>query len=228
MQKALGVSPSQYWGRLFQMAFAEFNQKHILVYMKDEEASKGLQALNYDGRMQDVKEGQDYLHINNANLGGAKSNMFVRDNIKVDYAVSNDGTITKTVGIDYKNPAKGSLGCNLELGGLCLNGLMPNWLRIYVPKGSTLSSFDGSEDPTTTGEAYNKTYFEGFLTVKPESISQVKVVYQLPFKLGNDRKLSCYFQKQPGTVGSEVIISVNGKDKQKFELKEDKVLEIKL
>ncbi|TSC53618.1 MAG: Uncharacterized protein LiPW16_347, partial [Microgenomates group bacterium LiPW_16] len=74
MQKALGVSPGQYWGRLFQMALQEITEKHILVYMHDVEAQKGVEAFNMAGRIKDY--GGDYLHVNDSNLGGAKSNMF--------------------------------------------------------------------------------------------------------------------------------------------------------
>jgi len=101
MQKALGVSPSQYWGQLFQMGLSEFNQKHVLVYLHDSEAQQGLTALNFDGRMQEAKD-QDYLHINDANLGGAKSNMFVKEYIKVDYQTEGTGAWLKILRLIIK------------------------------------------------------------------------------------------------------------------------------
>ena len=85
----------------------------------------------------------DYLHINDTNLAGAKSNMFVQHFVTQDIEVASDGTVLKTITIDYKNPSPYS-DCNLESGGLCLNGLLRNWLRVYVPKGSTLVEFTGA------------------------------------------------------------------------------------
>lgn len=227
MQKALGVSPSQYWGRLFQMILAEFNQKHVLVYLHNEASQKSLESLNFAGRMIMDTKG-DYLHINDANLGGAKSNMFVRHTIRQEFEKSSDGKVVKTLTIEYKNPSEGSKGCNLEAGGLCLNGLMPNWVRIYVPKGSELLDFQGSEDPPITSEVYGKTVFEGFLTVKPNNVSQIKIKYKLPSGLLNGNNLPLYLQKQPGTDGHEMTIVVNGKEINLFNLTEDKKLEIKL
>lgn len=226
MQKALGVSPSQYWGQLFQMVLSEFNQKHILVYLHDDPSQKSLELMNFAGRMIEQNT-SDYLFINDANLGGAKSNMFVKQYIKQEYEKAADGSVIKTITVDYKNPREGSKGCNLEAGGLCLNGLMPNWVRIYVPKGSQLLDFQGSEDPPTVEEAYGKTVFEGYITVKPNSVTSIKIKYKLPASLGN-KNLSVYIQKQAGTEGHEVTTKVNGKDFSLFNLTTDQQLEIKL
>jgi hypothetical protein len=241
MKKALGVSPSQYWGQLFQMAISEINQKHILAYMTDEKAQNGIESLNMGGRIADgvhilgYEDGKDwdYLHINDANMAGAKSNLFVTEEVKTEYAVDNDGSITKTLTIDYKNPAVGS-DCNLESGGLCLNGILRNWLRVYVPKGSTLIEGKGSISPKdesandfTVKEDLGKTVFEGFLTVRPLGSAQVVLTYKLPFKK-TDSTLPLLIQKQPGTQGHELTIIANGKQREKGSLLTDQLFTVKL
>jgi hypothetical protein len=240
MKKALGVSPSQYWGQLFQMALSEIQQKHILAYMTDEKSQKGIESLNMGGRIADgveilgYKDGQnwDYLHINDANMAGAKSNLFVQPEVKQEYAVDTDGTVTKTLTIDYKNPSPGS-DCNLESGGLCLNGILRNWLRVYVPKGSTLLEGKGSQSPKDgsaidflTKEDLGKTMFEGFLTVRPLGSSQVVLKYKLPFKASGT--LSVLMQKQPGTDNHLFTTIYKGKQRDSGPLQTDKVLNIKL
>lgn len=226
MQKSLGISPGKYWGRLFQMALSEMEQKHILVYLHDQKAQRGVESLNMAGRIKDYSG--DYLHINDANLGGAKANMFVIQSVKQNYQIGNDGSIVKTLTIEYKNPQPGSPGCNLETGGVCLNGIMPNWLRIYVSKGSEFLEFKGSEDKPKTSEAFGKTIFEGFLTVKPLGSSQVVVKYRLPMKYDKSNGLMVLLQKQPGTNGNDYTVMVNGKEINKFPLETDKELKIKL
>lgn len=243
MKKALGVSPSQYWGNLFKMAFSEIDQKHILAYMIDEKAQKGIESLNMGGRIANgtpvlgYKDGQnwDYLHINDANMAGAKSNLFVEHEITQNFEVSGDGTITKTVTIKYKNPAKAS-DCNLESGGLCLNGILRNWLRVYVPKGSVLvegkgsqSPKDGSSEDFKVYEELGKTVFEGFLTVRPEGSADVSIKYTLPFK--SEGQLTQLVQKQAGTAGHAFTTLVKGKQKSKDDagaLLTDKIVTIKL
>src|SRR3990167_561883 len=148
MQRALGVSPSQYWGKLFQMFLSEAQQKHILFYFKDEEAQKGIESLNFAGRIKEF-EG-DYLHVNNVNFAGAKSNLFVENIAKLEIN-REGGEIINSLSLTYKNPAPAS-NCNLEAGQLCLDGILRNWLRIYVPLGSTLIEFTGSEQPTLSYE----------------------------------------------------------------------------
>ncbi|KKS24776.1 MAG: hypothetical protein UU81_C0002G0031 [Microgenomates group bacterium GW2011_GWC1_41_8] len=217
MQKALGVSPSQYWGSLMQTFFDQINEKHILFYMKDGPTQQALEAVDFAGRIKEYDA--DYLHINDSNMAGAKSNLFVQHTVTQDIAVENDRTVTKTITIDYKNPSEPS-DCNIMNEGLCLNGLLRNWLRIYVPKGSELVSFEGSETEVVTKEDLGKTVFEGFMTVAPKGSSQVVVKYKLPFKADNEYRM--LIQKQPGTKGHEYIIKINGREKETFNLTTDK------
>jgi len=224
MQKALGVSPGQYWGQLFQIALNEVTEKHILVFLHDPEAQRGVEAFNMGGRIKDY-EG-DYLHINDTNFAGAKSNMFVKHFVKQEINVENDGSVTKTITIDYKNPAPPS-DCGLETGGLCLNGLLRNWLRVYVPKGSQLLEFKGSEMDVVTKEDLGKTVFEGFLVVRPLGSAQVVIKYQLPFKVEKSKDYRLLIQKQPGTEGHEYTIVVNGRQVEKFLLTTDKEIKLK-
>lgn len=224
LQKALGVSPSQYWGKLFQMALTEMDQKHILFDFNDQKAQSGFTALNFSGRIKDFDG--NYLHINDVNFAGAKSNMFVQEFVKYDLSTDNNGTATVTLTIDYKNPAPPS-DCGLESGGLCLNGLLRNWLRVYVPKGAKLLTFVGSEKDTITYDDLNKTVFEGFLTVKPQGSSQSVLRYTLPMKLVKGNTYPLLIQKQPGTDANQYTIMVNGRQADTFPLLTDKTVLLK-
>lgn len=225
MQKALGVSPSQYWGKLSQKFLDEARQKHIMFYFHDAEAQKGIEALNFGGRIM-PHEG-DYLHISDVNFSGAKSNLFVKHTIKNNVEVGSDGTITKTVTVSYKNPSKAS-NCNLEAGQLCLNAILNNWVRFYVPKGSKLVEFTGSEKETRTYDELEKTVIEGFLTVKPQAASEIVVKYTLPESFKGNKQYFLLVQKQPGTDNHEFVSMKNGKEIEKFPLTTDKEIRIKL
>jgi len=225
MQKALGVSPGQYWGRLFQVGLNEFKEKHILAYFHDESAQKGIEVLNFAGRVKEY-EG-DYLHVNDTNFAGAKSNMFTEHFVTQEVKIENDGSIVKTITIDYKNPAPPS-NCNLEAGELCLNGLLRNWLRVYVPEGSELLEFKGSEMDVVTKNDLGKTVFEGFLVIKPLGSARVVVKYKLPFKAKKGEEYKLLIQKQPGTEGHEYTVVVNGEELEKFNLTVDREFKFKL
>ncbi len=225
MQRSLGVSPSKYWGKLFQMFLDEAKQKHALFYFHDVDAQKGIEALNFAGRIKSSES--DYLHINNVNFAGAKSNLFVKQSVKQEINIESDGSIKETLTISYKNPTPPS-NCNLEAGQLCLNGILRNWLRVYVPEGSTLLSFTGSEKDTVTYKDLGKTVFEGFLTVKPQGASEVKIVYKLPFKKPINGMYNLLVQKQPGIDKDEYVVYLDGKQKDKFPLLTDKIVSFKL
>lgn len=223
MQKALSSSPKEYWGRLFQAAMKDSQEKHILYYIFDKDAQSGIEALGWAGRIKSF-EG-DYLHINDSNFGGAKSNLYVTQAVRVDYDVAGDGNITKTLTIDYKNPHEHS-DCNLERGGLCLNAKLRDFLRIYVPKGSTLQESKGSEVKVATEEDLGKTVFNSFVTVNPLGQSKIIFKYQLPFKVEKGQ-LPLLIQKQPGINAVPYVIYINGKEVEKFDLLEDKVITLK-
>ena len=225
MSKAFSSSPKVYWGPLFQTMLTETSQKHILFYSFNSDAESGLEALNASGRI--LPFNGDYLHINEANFGGAKSNMFVSENVLQNYQVTSDGTITKTVTINYKNPYPPS-NCSLTAPGLCLNAPLRDWFRIYVPQGSQLVSSQGSEVKLTSYNELGKTVFEGFLTVNPEGIAKFTITYTLPFRLAANSTLPVLIQKQPGTNGNDYVIQVNGKQVQEFPLLTDKTLTLNL
>lgn len=225
MEKSLKSSPKLYWGPLFQDMIAETTQKHILFNINDKNAQDGIIALNAAGKIKSFDG--DYLHINDTNFGGAKSNMYVKQNVEQVYDVKSDGSIIKTITINYKNPYPPS-DCNLERGGLCLNADLRNWLRIYVPKGSELIDSKGSEVKISTYEDLGKTVFEGFLIVRPQGAAKFTISYRLPFKLAKGSSLPVLLQKQPGTDKNGYETKVNGRKIEKFDLVADKELKLSL
>lgn len=222
MQKALGFSPSRYWGKLSQNFIENLQDKHILVYLKDADAQKAIEAINFGGRIKDFNG--DYLHINDTNFAGAKSNLYVQHTITTDTKIESDGTVHRTITMTYRNPRKQS-NCSLKegggalgVGGLCINATLRNWLRIYTPEGSKLISFRGSETTPQTYSDLNKTVFEGFMQVKPLGKASVIIEYELPFKVKNLKDYRLLIQKQPGTTGHDYTISINGRKYEQFNL----------
>lgn len=222
MQKALSSSPKEYWGRLTQAGIKDANEKHVMFYLFNPDAQKGIEALNWGGRVR-AYEG-DYLYINDANFGGAKSNLYVQQSVKIDLNINDSGEVVQTTAISYKNPQAHS-DCNLETGGLCLNATLRNFQRVYVPKGSKLTSSKGSQVKVETKEELGKTYFESFLTVNPLGKAEITYTYTLPFKV-TSKTLPFLIQKQPGTDAIPYEVYLNGKKFEAFTLTTDKELAI--
>ncbi len=206
--KAIGFSPSRYWGKLSQVMFSDLKRKHILLYFKNPELENSVVALGFGGKIK-AYDG-DYLHINDVNFAGAKSNMFVSHTISSKTVIKRDGTVERELTLIYKNPYKHS-NCSLEAGGLCLNATLRNWLRVYVPKSSKLIEFRGSQKKVRTYEDLGKTVFEGFLYVYPQGMSEVIIKYTLPFKVHNSHDYKLLVQKQPGTDNYKLKATLNNK-----------------
>ncbi len=223
MHKAL-AAPKQIYGPLFQVALADAQQKHILFYLHDTGSQQGLEALNFAGRIK-TYDG-DYLHINDANLGGAKSNLYIVESATQKTTVDSSGAQT-TLTIQYKYPHQAD-NCSLERkSGLCLAGIYRDYLRVYLPTGATVSRVLGFESQSTTSQALDHTVVDGFFTVVPEGLAKIEITYKVP---GNFQKTGAYkelIQKQPGTMGNHFTVTVNGQT-QSFDLTTDQELEFKL
>jgi hypothetical protein len=192
---------------LVSVFLKSLEEKHILVYFKDNKVQEAADKFGITGRFLESKG--DYLYINDANLGGRKSNLYVTQEVNQDVTVSEDGYLEKKLVISYKNPEK-------QDGWL--NSVLPNWVRIYVPKGSQLLSLDGLKDTTDPYEEAGKTVFAGFFELRPQGIARVEVKYRLPFKL--DGKYNLLIQKQPGK-DAPLYTLIFGKRNKEFYLNKD-------
>jgi len=194
--------------------FKSLTEKHVLFYMIDAKTQLAVSNFGIAGKIKEYNG--DYLHINDANLGGRKSNLYAYEEVAQDIKISTDGSVVKTVTITYKNPAK-------QDGWL--NSVLPNWVRVYVPKGSKLITTEGLSAKTDPYEDLEKTVFSGYFQLRPEGVSKVTFQYKLPFKVLKTYKL--FIQKQPGTDGFLYTINL-GKRTEEFYLKTDKEVKINI
>jgi hypothetical protein len=213
MANALG-QPKDKLPKLFEAAFKSLVEKHVLLYLNDEKAQKAVEDFNLAGRIKDYQG--DYLHINDSNLGGRKSNLYVQNEISQEISVGAGGAVEKTVTITYKNPEKHDGW---------LNSVLPDWVRIYVPKGSQLISIEGLEEKAEPYEDLGKTVFAGYFELRPEGVSKVTVKYKLPFKVAKEYKL--LIQKQPGLNAPLYTIKLGRQEEELF-LKTDKEFKFSL
>lgn len=207
MANTLG-QPKEKMPNLFEAAFKSMTEKHILFYLKESDAQKAVESFGIAGSL-DNFEG-DYLHINDANLGGRKSNLYVTQEVVQDININSDKSVEKTVVITYKNPE--------EHDGW-LNSVLPNWVRIYVPRGSELMSFEGVEDRQDPYEEAGKTVYAGYFELSPQGVAKVTLKYKLPFKVKD--KYNLFVQKQPGKDSPLYTINI-GKIQEEGFLKTDK------
>lgn len=207
LSNILGL-PAEKMPALFEAIARSILERHVLIYMFDENVQKAAEDFGIAGVIKSYDG--DYLHINDANLGGRKSNLYMTQEVQQDIDVAKDGTVEKTLTITYKNPEK-------YTGWL--NSVLPNWVRIYVPEGSELIETQGLEDEPEPYQELGKTVFAGFFELRPLGVSKVIVKYRLPFKMKDDYFL--YLQKQPGKDAPLYGINL-GKKTDEFFLRMDR------
>jgi hypothetical protein len=204
-------APKQLWPQLFELAWQSVEGRHVQMYFTDAKAQAAAEAVNGAGRMIAPTDGSDFFAAVDANLGGAKSNLFVDSEMKQIVSAPENGKITRTAEITYKNRRHGD-NCNLEAGLLCLNATLHDWQRIYLPAGAELTEVKGfSNEPKVYDEAGFKV-IDGFFNLEPLGTAKVIVNYTVPYTDTKTYKLNLW--KQGGIDVVPVLMEVAGGEEQ--------------
>lgn len=110
------------------------NQKHILLYSQNESLQKIISEQGWSGEI--LSTPKDYISVINTNINGYKTDGIIKESISHLAEIKQDGSIINTVTITRKHN-----GGNEEYEWW--NKVNSNYIRIYVPKGSTLLSVEG-------------------------------------------------------------------------------------
>ncbi|HRQ37717.1 MAG TPA: DUF4012 domain-containing protein [Chloroflexota bacterium] len=179
---------------------------HMQIYMRDPKQMALFDGLNWDGRLENPA-GQDFLSVIDSNMGYNKVNMHVTRSL--DYAVQlhPDGRADAALTIYYTNNAPlepeetgcyqdtlldyGNAPAYKELADECYW----NYLRVYVPGGSTLTNSSSHEVPLETlavahqgwhgpaqtlNEFADWSTFANFILVPQQETVAVSLAYVLP------------------------------------------------
>lgn len=191
--------------------------KHVLMFMHDAKTNDALSKLNWNGEIKNTSG--DYLHINDSNFAGGKSNLYVTQDVELEIGTKDNNKSKHKLKINYSNPQKYDSW---------LNQRNRDYVRIYVPKGAKLTSSKGSDVAVTTiDDELGKTVFEAFIEVRPQNSRTLEFNYEVP-KGVTGKEYSILIQKQPGTKDFKYQIKLNGSKKVDFLLDSDKDLKISL
>lgn len=200
------AAPQQQWPELFRAGFMGIQNRHAQFYFMNQETQQAAEAAEAAGRLEPI-DNSDFLAIINANLGGAKSNLYTDYEVEQTVSAPENGYINKTVEITYRNNREAD-NCNLEAGQLCLNSTLDDWTRIYVPEGSELIEAQGfTEAPETYDEA-GFTVFDGFFVLEPLAQAKLTLTYRVPYQ--NQEEYQLHLWKQGGVESYQTLIDVVG------------------
>ncbi len=236
IEKKLSEDKTLSYLNILQSITTSILEKHIL-FAFNKGNTEALFSVNgwggtlFDDRKETGSVINDFLGISEANLGANKSNYYIARSLSLNTKLSDNGQITNSLKISFKNNADKNIGAK---------GLYKNYLRLILPKGATLSKvvIDGVEqniiDAITDPNVYEAKNFvpkpgleverqdiEGnslygfFISVEPQALKNINITYVLSKKLsltGNSFIYSLKLYKQPGIDTIPVSLSLNVPD----------------
>lgn len=186
------------WPQLAELLWQGIEGRHLQFYFMNEEDQNAAELIGAAGIIPDLPKSGDYLTVIDANLAGAKSNLFVKTSGVIDVLGIENGKVRKQVELTYRNTHPAS-NCNLEAGELCLNGLLNDWTRWYVPKGAEVEEVLGLEQGYEVDTSHAEfDIIEGIFRVSPLGQTKVRITYSVPYS-GEANSYHLRMQKQGGT-----------------------------
>ena len=121
-------------------------RKHLILAFNNNTQNiftvNGWSSSLWDERRQDEKSVNDFLGINEANLGINKVNYFISRKATHKVTIGPDGSISEELSINYKNASTSWPG-----------GDYKNYLRIILPKNTTISGVSINDAPQSVVDA---------------------------------------------------------------------------
>lgn len=135
LERVFSLQDRQTSRRLGEALIAGLNEKHMLVYMRHSETEKLIDEVGWSGRV--LETGKDYLSVIHSNINGYKTDGVIDEEIHHEAKIEDDGSIIDTVTITRTH--RGG-----DTPYEWWNKVNADYLRVYVPKGSTLISSTGT------------------------------------------------------------------------------------
>jgi len=204
-------------------------EKHILIYFQDRDLENFVESEGWSGEI--MPTDHDYVSVVSSNINGYKTDWVIKEAIKHQAEIQNDGSIIDTLTIVRRHE-----GGELEYDWW--NRVNANYLRVYLPLGSQFISVEGPSketysppidyqanefkedamvglieknmiiDQKSGTEIFTesgKTVFGNWVYVSPGETVALTYKYKLPFKIDLTKSTDSYSllaQKQSGSAGS--------------------------
>jgi hypothetical protein len=197
------------WDDLLITIGQAMEEKHFLLYFKNDDIQKYILDQGWGGEVQSVTDDTDYLMVVDSNMASRKTDQFMERtwNYNIDFT----GEYPRVkLDLNYSNTS---------LGFSWLTTRYRSWTRVYTPLGSKIIQVNGNEkDPRfytdlstdyEVTEELGKQAFGTFLNVEPGESKTITFEYELPNKSEvylQDNNYKIMVQKQIGTIKPGVKI----------------------
>ena len=210
-----------------------FEERDLLVYLNSPDSQSLIEEMEWDGRV--PQDTQDYLYVVDSNVGWNKVDRSIQRNVTYHVDLFDPSRPRASLTIGYTNHSgPGSPGCEpqwLSRGtdySRLKNGCYWNYMRVYMPQGTTLLSSTSmplpeysvsveigkgvpGQETGTISSSHNKTVFSGLMAVEAGDRKEIGLVYDLPpsvlRKDGDRIEYQVLVQKQPGLRQRDVSVA---------------------
>ncbi len=181
------VKPSNF-KKISDLAFAELNNKDVQLFFTDENLQAKVVAAGWSGKLDDSWD-NDFLMVVDANLGGLKSDYFVKRRIVHEVDFTTGERAVATTRVYYNHTAKYGDWRTSDWHG---------YVRMIVPSGSEfLERVKTGGVRTTHLKDFNKTQFGYKVDAVMNRELETIIKYRLPAHITADN-YKFYIQKQSG------------------------------
>ena len=176
------TAPASSWPRLFLIFQQQAQSRHIQAYFHEPQLAKAAGEVHYDGAM--VSGSNDYLMINDANVGATKGDFYAHKAATLKTVVLPSGVVRHELDVTYQMPLPvDATDRGLNPG----EGSYRDYVRFYLPQTATVASFQVLNDGAPgDGGLDNITVDRGFAVVGAFSRlprghqTQIRMLYEVP------------------------------------------------
>jgi hypothetical protein len=136
INKLLSSDASQYQ-KIIEALNNSFQEKQVLLYFLDPTLQDIVNQYNLGGSLYDAPK--DYLSIVHSNIGGYKTDGVMQENLNITTKIKENGKVNNKVIVNREHK-----GGNTEFEWWNKDNI--NYMRIYIPKGSSILNVSGYTD----------------------------------------------------------------------------------
>ncbi|MBS3902819.1 MAG: DUF4012 domain-containing protein [Anaplasmataceae bacterium] len=142
---------------LAQEFFSWIEKKDVVVYARDASLAGFLDSVQASGKIATLQDQQphDYLAIVNANLGGEKTDLVMKQKVALQSQLDTDGSVRNHLVIERIHEGK-------EGNDPWHRATNLSRLRVLTPKSAVLELAEGMDRPRISSKTYNSTYKTDF------------------------------------------------------------------
>lgn len=140
LDKVFTVKDPKQISMVLSVLASSLKEKHILIYSVHPDIQNVISQRGWSGEI--LNTSKDYLMVVNSNINGFKTDGIIEETITHKAQIQQDGSIINTVRIKRVHNGGDS---DYEWW----NKVNPDYMRVYVPKGSTLLEVSGQTRETS-------------------------------------------------------------------------------